>query len=487
MCIKSTGTDFLLPLSDPLYLEIARTFANLIHGGSLRPGDSLPSVRVAAAQNRVSKGTVIQAYSSLEAQGLVEARPQSGFYVRARDINATHLSQSSLTRPSVVRFNRREQVRDTLGDLFSSRATALGSSFPDPSLFPLPALNRALAASSRQNWYAKTIDDLQLGLADLRRAIAHRYLELGYVIPMEEIVITCGGTEAISLSLQTVAKPGDLILVDSPMFFSGLKLIEHLELGTIEMPTDPMQGLDLGLLEKTLRRHRVAACLLMTNCQNPLGFSMDEAKKEALVKLLAQYAIPLVENDVYAELHFDGKHIRSAKAFDKQGLVLHCGSFTKCLAPGFKVGWVAPGRFREAVLDRKFATTLGASVPPQAALALYLQQNGFDRHLRQLRCNLKERVDQMSDAVARYFPVGTRYSRPRGGYVLWVELPEGVDSNILFEQAASKGIAVAPGPIFSVSSNYRNFIRLNCSHPPSEELDLAMDWLGRCAIDLGAA
>jgi DNA-binding transcriptional MocR family regulator len=466
------------------YLEIARGIAGLIADGSLRPGDVLPSVRAAAAQHRVSKGTVIQAYAVLESRGQIEARPQSGFYVRARAASAVHLPQMGLKRPSVVRSGSRERVRDTLGDLVGSRVTSLGSSFPDPSLFPLDALDRALAASSRTRSYAKTMADLQLGLPELRRAIAQRYLELGYVVPMEEIVVTCGGMEAISLSLQAVTRPGDLVVVDSPMFFSGLQLIEHLGLGAIEMPTSTKDGLDLGVLDKTLQRHPVAACLLMTNCQNPLGFSMEESKKRELLELLSRHDVPLVENDVYSELQFDLHHRRAAKAFDTRGSVLHCGSFTKCLAPGYKIGWVAAGSHREAIVHRKFATTLGTSVPPQAAIAHYLRHHAYERHLRRLRETLLGGVTRMSDAIARHFPRETRVTQPQGGYVLWVQLPEAVDSFELFDRAASHDIGIAPGPIFSARRGYRNFIRLNCSHPWSSSLETTMRSLGRSAAEL---
>ncbi|KHK50130.1 hypothetical protein PI87_23885 [Ralstonia sp. A12] len=466
------------------YLEIAEDIANLIADGSLRPGDPLPSVRLAAEQRKVSKGTVVQAYSVLEANRLIEAKPQSGFYVRAHGPGTAQLPRNSLTRPKVVRSNTPERVRETLGDLVGSRDTSLGSSFVDPSLFPMQTLSKALSASSRQGNYAKTLVDLQLGLPSLRRAIAQRYLELGYAVPMDEIVITCGGMEAISLSLQVMTRPGDLVLIDSPMFFSGLQLLKQLGLGALEMPTDPESGLDLGLLDKTLSRHKVAACLLMTNCQNPLGFSMPEAKKRELVQLLSRHDVPLVENDVYAELQFGLHRSRAAKAFDSEGMVLHCGSFTKCLAPGFKIGWVAAGRHREAIANRKFATTLGTSVPPQAAIAHYLLHHAYERHLRGLRKLLQERVNQMSQAISAYFPAGTRLSRPAGGFVLWVEMPEPADSYTLFEQAASRDIAIAPGPIFSAREGYRNCVRLNCSHPWSDALDETLQWLGRSVYDM---
>lgn len=461
------------------YMEIVENITDSIGNGVLRPGDPLPSVRKAAEQLKVSKGTVVQAYSVLEAHYLIEARPQSGFYVRAHAPGASRLPSVGLARPTVVRSGTPDRMRATLGDLVGARVTSLGSSFANPSLYPMQSLNKALRASSRQSDYSRTLVDLQLGLPALRRAIAQRYLELGYTVPMDEIIITCGGMEAISLSLQAVTRPGDLVLIDSPMFFSGLQLLKQLGLGALEMPTDPRSGLDLDLLDETLSRHEVAACLLMPTCQNPLGFSMPEPKKRRLVEVLRRHGVPLVENDVYAELQFDSQKIRAAKAFDTEGAVLHCGSFTKCLAPGFKIGWVAAGRYREAIANRKFATTLGTSIPPQAAIAHYLVHHAYDRHLRGLRQFLHARVSQMSHALSAYFPAGTSISRPQGGFVLWVEMPAQVDSFKLFELAASRDIGIAPGPIFSARPRYENYIRLNCSHPWSESLDKTLKWLGR--------
>lgn len=464
------------------YLEIAKSIHGLIDKGVLRPGDRLPSVRQAALQRKVSKGTVIQAYELLEAQGFIEALPKSGFYVRTRFVDRGLLPRTGLDRPSVVRHGGR--VRDVLGDLVGSKVTSLGSSFVDLSLFPMQSLNRALAATSRQDAYGKTLDDLQLGLPSLRRAISQRYLELGYEVPMDEIIITCGGMEAISLSLQAVAQHGDLVIIDSPMFFSGIQLLKQLGLNALEMPTDPAQGLDLGMLDATLKRHKVAACMLMTNCQNPLGFSMEENKKRELARLLKQHGVPLVENDVYAELQFGHIRNRAAKAFDADGSILHCGSFTKCLAPGFKIGWVAAGRFRERIANRKFATTLGTSFPPQAAISHYLLHHSYEKHLRQLRRTLAERTQLMSEAVFRYFPQGTRVSQPSGGFVLWVQMPAAVDSLKLFELAASREIGIAPGPIFSTRANYQNFIRLNCSHQWSDSLEQTVLWVGETVSDM---
>lgn len=459
------------------YMEIAHAFSDLIANGSLQPGDPLPSIRQASRQHGVGNGTTVQAYGVLETQGLIEARPRSGYYVRpVRDLR--ELPQVALRRPNLVDGTRQERIQSILGDLTASETTLLASSFVDPALFPAQALKKALFAGMKDPTLSAPVSDSLLGLPRLRRAIARRYLDLGYSIPLDEIIITNGGMEAIYLALKAVTKPGDIVLIDSPMFFAGLQLLERLDLKTIEVPTHPNEGLDLGQLDGTLSRYKVAACLLMTNCHNPLGFTMSEEKKRALTALLEKHNVPLVENDVYTELQFDLRHVRASKAFDKKGLILHCGSFTKSLAPGYKIGWVAAGRFRDKVIDLKFVTSLGTNTPTQAAIAHYLQYGSYDRHLRKLRSVVQSRITDMMKAVETYFPTSTRFTQPKGGYVLWIQMPEKIDALSLFHTAAMSNIGVAPGPIFSASRKYKNFIRLNCSHAWSPAIEQSIRWLG---------
>jgi DNA-binding transcriptional MocR family regulator len=220
----------------------------------------------------------------------------------------------------------------------------------------------------------------------------------------------------------------------------------------------------------------------MTNFQNPVGSLMPDAKKQALVELLAAHQIPLIEDDVYGELYFGNRRPLPAKAWDKQGLVLHSGSFSKCLAPGYRVGWTVAGRYARDVARLKMMRTLSTSAPAQAALADYLAKGGYDKHLRQLRHALADQQDKMLEAVVRYFPKGTRATRPDGGYFLWVELGGGVDALELHRRALSLGISVAPGPMFSAQRAFRNFIRLNYGHPWSERSAAAIETLGRLAL-----
>jgi DNA-binding transcriptional MocR family regulator len=295
----------------------------------------------------------------------------------------------------------------------------------------------------------------------------------------DEIVVTNGALEALNLCLQAVARPGDCVIIESPTFYAALQALERIGLKAIEVPTHPREGMDLDALAIALERHQPKACWLMTNFQNPLGSSMPDEKKQALVELLAAHEVPLIEDDVYGELYFGNKRPASAKAFDTKGLVMHCSSFSKCLAPGYRIGWAVPGRFTEDVARLKLTTTLSASAPAQAALADYLAKGGYDKHLRQLRHALSVQQNALVQAVVRHFPKGTRATRPNGGYFLWVELPGKVNTLDVHRQALSLGISVAPGPMFSAHRGFVNCLRLNYGHPWDARAEAALVTLGR--------
>jgi DNA-binding transcriptional MocR family regulator len=221
----------------------------------------------------------------------------------------------------------------------------------------------------------------------------------------------------------------------------------------------------------------------MTSFQNPLGATMPEAKKRDLVRLLDQHEVPLIEDDVYAELYFGTERPRPAKAFDTRGSVLHCSSFSKCLAPGYRLGWVAAGRFATDVQRRKITTSLSTSIPVQDGIALLLRQDGYDAHLTRLRRTLAAQQVSLLGALQKHFPSGYRVTRPEGGYFVWVELPRGADALEVHRLALEQGISVAPGPIFSPRREFRNCLRLNYGHPWSAENERAIVKLGRIATD----
>jgi DNA-binding transcriptional MocR family regulator len=299
----------------------------------------------------------------------------------------------------------------------------------------------------------------------------------------DEVVITAGALEGLNLSLLACTEPGDMVAIESPAFYAALQAIEARGLRAVEIATEPERGVDLAALAQALSRQPIKACWFMTSFQNPLGSLMPEEKKRALVALLARHDVPLIEDDVYAELYLEGARPRPAKAFDRAGRVLHCASFSKALAPGFRIGWVAPGRYAERLKQRQLTSTLGASVPAQLAIVEYLKHGGYERHLRKLRNALAAQQAAMLEAIRRYFPRGTRVTRPSGGYFVWLELPPGTDSLALYRRAMAAGISVSPGPMFSAVRGFGNCLRLNYGHPWSPRLEQGMRTLSRIVAE----
>ncbi|MDR0211514.1 MAG: PLP-dependent aminotransferase family protein [Pseudomonas putida] len=461
------------------YERFADDIAELIRSGVLGPGQRVPSVRYASQTHGVSPSTVFQAYYLLERRGLIRARPRSGYFVNAhapRPFSEPQalapVSESTQVDVSALVFSILDSIKDP-------HTVPFGSAFPSPELFPLQRLSRSLASASRAMDPRMVVTDLSPGNPQLRRQIALRYMVGGLMLPMEELLITNGALEALNLCLQAVTEPGDLVAIEAPAFYACLQVLERLKLKAVEIPVHPREGMDLGVLAQTLDKHPVKAVWCMTNFQNPVGASMPEAKKQELVELLRRHQVPLIEDDVYAELYYSQQAPKPAKAFDTDGLVMHCGSFAKSLAPGYRIGWVAAGRFAQKIERLKLMTSLCASMPAQAAIADYLQHGGYDRHLRKLRYALEGQQLSMLAAIARHFPAQTRVSHPSGGYFLWLELPEQMDALKLFHMALAQGISIAPGPIFSPTRRFGNCIRLNYGSPWNEGAEQAMETLGR--------
>ena len=465
------------------YEQLASDIAGSIANGALPPGARLPSVRQTCSSRGVSPSTVFQAYYQLEAQGLVQARPRSGYYVANV---ATSVPEPESSRPSgeLQDVEVSELVFQVLEHIRDRELAPLGSAFPDPSLFPLDKLAMAQSKAMRALDPWSTIEHLSPGNPELRRQITLRYLATAFAIDANELVITNGAMEALNLSLEAVTQPGDLVAIESPTFYGALQAFERLHLRAIEVPTHPRTGVDVPALAAILERHPVKACWFMPNFQNPLGSLMPDAAKQALVQLLAARQIPLIEDDVYGDLYFGTHKPRPAKAWDTEGLVLHCSSFSKTLAPGYRIGWVAAGRFAASIARRKLMSSLAAAVPSQEALSRYLQQGGYDRHLRRLRLTLLGNRAAALRAIARYFPAGTRASPPEGGYVLWIELPMGVDALALHRLALANQVSSAPGHLFSADHRFHHHLRINFGQADASALEAALKILGELAGSL---
>ncbi|OZG70353.1 GntR family transcriptional regulator [Hahella sp. CCB-MM4] len=466
------------------YEQLANDIAELIRSGVLSAGQRAPSVRQASKNYGVSASTVFQAYYLLENKGLLRAKPRSGYIVCSQPnhhVPAVERAQTTLTSTPV---DVSKLVFSVLGSVRDPSIAPFGSAFPSPALFPMQRLAKSMAKATRMMDLRSLVSDLPPGNQMLLRQIALRYGVIGVKAPIDEIIVTNGAMEALNLCLQAVTRPGDLVAIESPAFYASLQVLERLQLQAVEIPVDAKTGIDLNGLEGAFKKHPIRACWFMTNFQNPVGVSLTERKKQELVNLLHRYQVPLIEDDVYNELFFGKTPPKPAKAFDQEGLVMHCCSYSKSLAPGYRVGWVSGGRYAKEIEQLKLMTTISAAIPSQVALADYLEFGGYDRHLRKLRNNLEIQQNKMRAAITRYLPEQTRVSRPEGGYFLWLEMPEQVDSLKLFNLALRQGISIAPGPIFSATRRFRNYIRLNYGYPWGPNSEAAMENLGKIARSL---
>nr|WP_315205161.1 PLP-dependent aminotransferase family protein [uncultured Albidiferax sp.] len=467
------------------YEQLADLLAADIRSGLRAPGSRMPSIRTLTAQHGISPSTAFQAYYRLEEKGLVRARERSGYFVTGAVTLPAPLPRTVAPPAQVAaRVDISGLVFAVLDAAQQRDIAPLGSAFPSPALFPLQRLAQSLGRSMRRSQPWESVQHLPQGHAGLRQQIALRYLAMGMAQPPEDLVVTSGALEALNLCLAAVAQPGDLVAVESPGFYASLQTLERLKMRALEIPVHPQHGLDLDALEQALGRHPVKACWFMTSFQNPTGASLSTAGKQRLVALLAARQTPLIEDDVYGELYFGNQAPLPAKAYDQQGLVMHCSSFSKTLAPGYRVGWVAPGRFGPRIAQLKLMTTLGASLPAQAALADYLQHGGYDKHLRRLRHVLESQHASLVAAIARYFPADVQVSKPGGGYFVWVVFAPGFDALALHQQALAQGISIAPGPMFSARQGLRHCVRLNFGHPWDARMETAMAALGALVHNL---
>lgn len=468
----------------PLYQQLADRLAAMIQARSLRPGDRMPSVRAFSRQQRVSVPTALHAYATLESRGHIEARPKSGFFVRARQADALPSPTTPRMQPKRTDGAGLDPMESMMADLAVPASVPLGAALPGPDLLPARALQRAMSAIARRSPAPLVTYDTLPGAPALRQVLARRSLDWGCNLTPDDFIVTTGCTEALSLALSAVCERGDTVVVESPTYFGIARMLRDMGLHALPVPVAAGAGLDVDRLAQVLRRTRVAACILIPNFHNPVGCLMTDVQKRAVVGLLATYGVPLIEDDIYGDLQHEGARPRCMKADHEAGTML-CGSFSKTLAPGLRVGYIAPGAWYQRVIALKRARTLASATLPALAVADMVRNGGYDRHLRAMRRALRDRVQRVRNAVAETFPEGTAISRPEGGFVLWVELPRQVDALQLFALARDAGISIAPGALFGASGGFEHYVRLNCGHPWSPRLARAIETVGRLAAGLG--
>lgn len=466
-----------------LYQRIAQQLAEDIRRGVYRPGERVPSVRKMSQQLSVSHATVLQAYANLEDQGMIRARPQSGFYVHQTPVlTAPTPDIAQVERPTLV--TRSSIINQVLSESRREGLIPLGAAVPHVDYLPVRALHQQLARVTRFQSPRAFSYMFSPGYEPLRRQVAIRMRDAGVVVDSGEIVITHGCVDALQMSLRVLTKPGDLIAAESPTYYGLLQLADLLGLKVIEIPSDPDTGMSLEALQLAAGQWPIKALVLTARLSNPLGVSMPDHRQKQLLNLAARFDIQIVEDDIYGELMFDQGQYKALKANDRDGRVIYCSSFSKTLSPGVRIGWVIAGRHQPEIERLQTFSTHSACSVTQMGVAAYLENGGYDRHLRAIRQEYRKNLSAFQLAVQRYFPEGTQMTRPKGNFILWVSLPVRVNTQDLHVRALEQGISIAPGLIFSNTEQFNHCIRLNCGLPWNNETERALRTLGQLASEL---
>lgn len=425
------------------------------------PGERLPSVRNLCRLHQASRATVLHALQRLEAQGLIEARPKSGFYVR--------LPPRPL--PSPPRINRQIEapqpvtVSELLLDIM--RRGAAFDLLPGQGEGDVPAgitaLNRSVGrALRRQHGDDHQYYDEPAGLPVLREQLAGRLARRGAAVHAGQLCITSGCQHSLFLGLMACCRPGDVVAVESPGFYGVLQLLEQLQLQAVEIPSSSADGMDMDALEMALQRWPVRACVVSPAFSTPTGALLPEVSRQRLLALAEQYDLAVIEDDIYADTAFS-QIPDPLLALDYSGRVILCGSFSKSLSRDLRLGWIAGGRWHQKILQLKLVTQLASGRALQQGVADFLADGSYSAHLRRQRYLLCQQRDQLLAAL-REWPVTVSCSVPEGGLALWVVLPPTQDTRQLYCAALAEGIVITPGPLFSVAGGFRHCLRLSFAH-----------------------
>ncbi|MBA3447120.1 MAG: PLP-dependent aminotransferase family protein [Pseudaminobacter sp.] len=434
--------------------QVMASIRERIAGRKAAPGAKLPSIRGLAGRMRVSKSTVVDAYDRLAAEGVIQSRRGSGFYV------AGHLPPLSLARIG-PRLDREvdplwisRQSLEAGGDILKP-----GCGWLPASWMPEAGIRRALRLLARSDRANLTDYGAPLGLAPLRELLSRRMAERGIEAPPHQIVLTESGTQAIDLVCRFLLEPGDTVLVDDPCYFNFHAMLHGHRARIVSVPYTPT-GPDLDLFAQALAEHRPRLYVTNSALHNPTGATLAPVVAHRLLRLAAQHDLLIVEDDIFAD--FEHQPAPRLAAFDGLDRVIHIGSFSKTLSASVRCGFIAArADWIEGLVDLKLATSFGGG-PFSAELVLELLKDGtYRKHMEGLRARL---AGAMGEAGTRLKALGlVPWIEPRAGMFLWCKLPDGLDAANIARHALSKGVVLAPGNAFSLSRSASGFLRFNAA------------------------
>jgi DNA-binding transcriptional MocR family regulator len=465
----------------PLYHELAERMGDLIRKGTFTSGCRLPSVRKMSREHGVSITTVVEAYGRLEDCGLIEPRARSGYFVSAPKVVNGELPRPARTTKSPVAVKCPDIFAAIVQAVADPGIVPFGTAVPGDGIVPGKRIASLSNAICRRMGSAAYRYSMTPGRLELRTAVARRLLTAGVKAAPDDIVTTLGATEALALVLRAMTRHGDVVAVEIPTYFGVLHLLKDLGLKVVEVPMNAREGIDLDALDEITARLPVKACIVQPSYQNPVGSCMSDASKRRLLELAEARDFSVVEDDLYGELGHAGPRPKALKHFDGHDRVTLCGSVSKCLAPGLRVGWVLPGKWADEVKRLKTIHYPANATVSELVVAEFFKTGGYDRHLRRIGALFARQCAQIREAVLKVFPAGTRVNQPKGGFVLWIEMPPGFDSERFAAMALAKGISLMPGSFFSATCRMKHCLRLSCGTACDERALKAVATLGKLA------
>ena len=462
-----------------LYIQVSQGIQKLIEDDVLRIGDKLPSVRELSDKYGISMGTAFQAYYDLEGKGLVESRPKSGYYVRFSHRRFPQLPESVPLNITSHEVSVKDMIEAIYQDIAAKDVINFSLAVPDVSLLPSAKINKSVIYALRNNKDSCVSYENTQGNLELRKEISKLAFNWGGKIKPDEIIVTSGCLEAISMCLKTITKIGDTVAVESPTYFGINQALESMGLKVVEIVSEPVTGVNLDNFQKAIKKYKIKACIVVPNFHNPLGSCMPEDNKRKLVEIITANKIPLIEDDIYGELYFGKTRPKTCKYFDSEGLVMYCSSLSKSLSPGYRIGWTIPGQFLEDVKQMKRIHNISCPTLTQATMAHFLKNGRYEYHLKNLRKALHTQSLKYIQGIIQYFPPDTKVSRPKGGFVLWLELNFKIDAFKLQIEAKKHKISITPGRLFSSDNNYSNYIRISFGRPWDNDVDYGLMLLGK--------
>jgi DNA-binding transcriptional MocR family regulator len=469
-------------MDDFKYEKLVRQITKRIESGGFRPGEKLPSVRRVAREQGYGIITVLRAYAVLEERGLIAAQARSGFIVTPR-LESKALPASPLSRPATGKPVKVSLANEIVSLNRDPKLIPFGGASLSLDLLPVEELKKIELRQGRRGFERYVRYESVMGALELRQAISRHSLTQGGGVLPENLIVTAGGTQALETALRLFLRPGDRVAVESPCYFGILWMLERMGLRVLEIPATAGEGMSIPALEAVCRRGEVKAVIVHPNFQNPLGSLMPDTSKARIAWLAAKYKIPAIEADTVSDLFTGQVRPKPIQAFDNSGWVLSYGSFSKLIAPGFRCGYLAPGRFLSETVETTRVFALATPAAHQLTLAGFIRGGGYDQHLRRLRKYFQTQLPRFIAKLVSSFPENARVSRPSGGYLLWVELPKAVSGRAVWEKARGMGISVTPGELFSSTGYYRNYLRINCGMAWTPRVEAAIETLGKLARD----